>query len=236
MDMSQRTLGVVSMSFRGADKSNILNSTLALRIIGNLAHEESYPAEIAKKLNISVGVLNDYIRALEKSKIIGKTKRTQAQYYGITWDGMAKLWLDVWSSIIDSQLQQHENMNKQKIQKLLYSIGENRFFPDFLKSLFNYARFPQTITEKDNLGRVLSEIFQKTLVAFFEDELTRPENKALNASQLNDGELTQLRDNLKDLYSIRKYLTYELYSDMAAESWIYMATEINKQAAQTKRK
>ncbi len=213
------------MSFRGANKESVTNSNLALRIIGVLASEETFPSLLSKKLGIHIAVLNDYIRSLEKHGIIEKSTRTKSQMYKIRPEGIGALWREVWISNIERISSNNKEIDLEKTKSLIDSIHDNKYFGSFLMALFEV---PNRFEEKDNLGRILYVCFRKTLIVFFEEEITEEENVKLNSKKLNDPDLQKLRDDLRVLYDLNNHFEKEVISEIASISWAVKMRDINR--------
>lgn len=194
------------MSFRNPTKESVLKSNLALKIVCYLAvSKDRYPTAMSKELGVHVGVLNDYIRALEKFGLIKKGRRTKAQEYELS-KGLTLIWKDLWlryfnKQLIDKPIFDSTDVVKfskddlTKTKKAINHITEDDQFLQFLNYLLNPRRGDFNTLNDDpdrNIESVLTDGFQKALGYFFE---TSPDSKM----KFRDKNSERLYQNLKEL-------------------------------------
>lgn len=111
-----------------------LNSKLASEILGYLAEEESYSKELAEKMDRNSSLVSRTINQMNKLGIVEKSRRSKAQYYKISYDGIAE---HISENLIGSDEENFFAYNqKDKIQRLIkITFEELLSFDNFIEWL-----------------------------------------------------------------------------------------------------
>ena len=207
------------MTFRDVSKTSVLDSKLASKIVIAIAkNPNTYPTAISKELGIHVGVLNDYIRSLERYGIIRKGKRTKAQEYDLDGSVISGLWKEIWLSKF-KHVEGHD-LDLVKIRGILDSVGKEKWL--FLSLLGNIP--PDS---DSNLSAILSEEFLGASRNLFEgDVFDYPELR--NKKRWKTKDLESFFNSLKGLYELAKYCEVKPAHITTSDWWGFHLKEMDK--------
>lgn len=121
----------------------VLNSELAVKIMACLHSEgESYGSEIAEKLDKNQSSVARMISKLNHAGFIEETRREQAQYYKVNWEGVMDFWINELERSLeeseDKQTLQEWNKHRDAARNLGKDLVQNsvdNLYPEFIDSM-----------------------------------------------------------------------------------------------------
>jgi len=125
------------MSYEPAKR--LLNSKVALEVLETLSDgEQKYVKEIAEDLDRSKDSITGYIKLLRHENSIERGKRTRAQYYKISYEGIAEFCVELVTEQLEEIMEQTED--PKWVETTLMNLHEEDANEHVKKFIQNYTQ------------------------------------------------------------------------------------------------
>jgi len=89
------------------DEEKLMNSQKAVQILAYMESKEegSFPKEISEEVGVHTSTASEIIRQMRELNFVKRSKRSQAQYYKVNYDGLSDFWISKIKDLYPDQTQ-----------------------------------------------------------------------------------------------------------------------------------